>query len=178
MPIKVDRIVTYLHGFLLLKSHEPLIAWSCEMTWETKIFISSLPRCLSMVTKLGKMVIYIDEFVPIESHNPLVMWSYKITWQTKIFIVSLPQCLWPPNLASWWLTIWPGLILVVYCVLSSQAITCPVSKDFQILYTFAQIFLYSVLFCCFFLPFFSKKFHALSYFLEQALIPISQMTTK
>ena len=30
------RIVIFLNGFLPIKSHEPLITWSWEITWQTK----------------------------------------------------------------------------------------------------------------------------------------------
>ena len=43
MAIKLGRMVTYLDGYLLIKSHYPLIAWFSGITWQTKTSISSLP---------------------------------------------------------------------------------------------------------------------------------------
>ena len=38
--------VTYLDGFLPIKSHDPLILCYCKITCQTKIFMSPLPQCL------------------------------------------------------------------------------------------------------------------------------------
>ena len=32
MTTKLDRMVAYLDGLLPIKSHDPLLAWSCEIT--------------------------------------------------------------------------------------------------------------------------------------------------
>ena len=42
---KIGSILIYLHVFLPLKSHHPLITWPCKITWPTKIIISPLPQC-------------------------------------------------------------------------------------------------------------------------------------
>ena len=39
------RMVTYLNGLLPINSHDPLITWPCEITWQTKTIISQLPQC-------------------------------------------------------------------------------------------------------------------------------------
>ena len=36
MGTKLDRMVLYLEGLLPWKSHDPLILWSCKITWQTK----------------------------------------------------------------------------------------------------------------------------------------------
>ena len=46
MTTKLDRMVTYFERFLLIKSHDLIITWSCKITWQTKIIIFPLPRCL------------------------------------------------------------------------------------------------------------------------------------
>ena len=85
MATKLGRIVNYLGSLLPIKSHDPLITWSCKIIWKTKIMISSLPQCLWPPNLAGQR-------------------SCEITWQTKIIITPLPQCLWSPKLVSWWLT--------------------------------------------------------------------------
>ena len=40
------RMETYLDGLLPIKSHDPLITWSCKITWQIKFFIFLLPKCL------------------------------------------------------------------------------------------------------------------------------------
>ena len=39
-------IMTYLDKFLPKKSHDPLITWSCKVTWERKAIISPRPESL------------------------------------------------------------------------------------------------------------------------------------
>ena len=72
-----------------------------------------------------------------------------------------------PTLLNVVVSSWP--ILAVYCVRLSHAITFLFSKYFQILYIFAQIFKYFVLFELF-LCSFSEKSHPCSYFAEETLI--------
>ena len=45
-PYKIGRMLTYLDEFLPIKSHHPLITWSCKITWQTKTILSPLPQCL------------------------------------------------------------------------------------------------------------------------------------
>ena len=47
MDTKLGRIITYLDGLLSLKSHDPLITWSHEMTGQTKTIIhhNRSPHC-------------------------------------------------------------------------------------------------------------------------------------
>ena len=46
MARKLGKTGTYLEGLLPLKSHDAMITWSCEITWQTKTIISPLPQCL------------------------------------------------------------------------------------------------------------------------------------
>ena len=45
MATKLDRMVTYLEGFLPIKSHDPLITWPCKITWQAKTSTSLLSQC-------------------------------------------------------------------------------------------------------------------------------------
>ena len=60
---------------------------------------------LPITTKLGTMVNYVGGFLTIKPHDPFNTWSCWITWLTKTIISPLPQYLWPPNVASWWLSL-------------------------------------------------------------------------
>ena len=98
MPINnnLGRMINYLDGLLPIKSLDSLIAWSCEIAWQTKIILSSLPQYLWRQ----------DGNLPWWTHAYKVTWpsndvSYKIMWQTKIIVSSLPQWLWPWNFTSW-----------------------------------------------------------------------------
>ena len=33
------RMITYFDGLLAIRSHDPWIMWSCEITWQTKLYI-------------------------------------------------------------------------------------------------------------------------------------------
>ena len=46
MATKLDKMVTYFDGLLRIKLHDSLITWSCKITWQTKIILSSLPKCI------------------------------------------------------------------------------------------------------------------------------------
>ena len=46
MASKLGRLLTFLRRLLLTESHDPLITWSCEINWEIKDVLSSLPQCL------------------------------------------------------------------------------------------------------------------------------------
>ena len=64
-------------------THDALITWTFEITWQTKIITFPLSECLWSV-KLGRMVTYLDGLLSIKSHDPLMTWACKITWQTKV----------------------------------------------------------------------------------------------
>ena len=40
------QMITYHDGLLPIKSHDPLIMWSCEITRQIKIIVSPLSECL------------------------------------------------------------------------------------------------------------------------------------
>ena len=76
MAIQLGRMATYLNEFLPIKSHDSLITWSFETTWQT----TTSP----LTIKLGRIVTYFDWLLSIKSHDHLITWSCKITWQTII----------------------------------------------------------------------------------------------
>ena len=102
MATKLGRMLAYLDGLLPIKSHDPLIKWSCEIPWQTKAILSLSTTTISkasttakpMSTKLDRMVTYLEWLLHIKSHGFLITWSCKITWQPKIVIYTLTQCLW------------------------------------------------------------------------------------
>ena len=46
MATKLGTTVTYLEELLIIKSYNGLIAWYCEVTWQTKIILYALTECL------------------------------------------------------------------------------------------------------------------------------------
>ena len=46
MDTKQGTMMTYLEWLLPIKSHDRIIMWSCNSTWQTKISICSLTQCL------------------------------------------------------------------------------------------------------------------------------------
>ena len=46
MATRLGRMVTFLDVLLPIKSHDSLIMWPCEITWQTKTTISPLSECL------------------------------------------------------------------------------------------------------------------------------------
>ena len=104
MATKHGRMVAHLDVLLPIKSHDPLITRSCDITWQAKtIKISSLSQCLWPQNVVGWWLILKGSYN--KAHNALIMWSGKFTWQTKIIISLLPECLWPPNMVEWWHTL-------------------------------------------------------------------------
>ena len=87
---KFGRVVTCHKGLPHINSHDSLISWSFESTWQTKIIIFT-------GTKFGRVVTYLQKLLPIESHGSWVTWSCEITRQNKDFISPLPQCLRSPK---------------------------------------------------------------------------------
>ena len=75
---KLGRVVTYLDGLLLIKLHDSLIMWSCEIKWQTKI-IFIFTTTLLMATKSGRVVTYFEGLLTIKSFNALITWSCKVT---------------------------------------------------------------------------------------------------
>ena len=73
MTTKLDKVVTYYEKLQLIKSHNPLNAWSNEVMWQIcLISTTSMP----MATKPGRVVIYNKELPSIKSHNTLSTWPY------------------------------------------------------------------------------------------------------
>ena len=67
-------------GPLPIKSHDPLVMWSCKIMWQTKIIISPLTQSLWppnvavwWLTLMGSCL------YSLYSYNPLITWSCKIT---------------------------------------------------------------------------------------------------
>ena len=58
---KLSRMLTYLNRFLYIKSQDPLITWSYEIT-----------ITVVMITKLGRMVTYLERPLIIQL---LTFWS-------------------------------------------------------------------------------------------------------
>ena len=86
LATELGRMVTYLEGFLTIKSHNALVIWSYKVTWKTKIILKKI----AYGYKLGRMITYLDEFLPVKLHSSLITWSCKIMWQTKTVISLLP----------------------------------------------------------------------------------------
>ena len=53
LATKLGRMVTYLDGLLPIKSHDPMIRWSFELTWHTKIIMSPITNCLWLPNVAG-----------------------------------------------------------------------------------------------------------------------------
>ena len=74
ITIKLAKVLTYHEELPVIKSHSPLIKWSCKITWQTKTIRSPLPQC-QWLTKLSRMVTHQDGLSPIKSHDPLIVSS-------------------------------------------------------------------------------------------------------
>ena len=102
MATKLGRMVIYLDGILSLKSKNPLITWSCHITWQTKTIISPLLQWPWPPNVVAWWLTLKDSYrLVTRSFN---VWSCLITSQSKRIISLLLQNLWPPNLARWWYT--------------------------------------------------------------------------
>ena len=76
MATKLGRLVTCHEGLPPIKSHEPLITGSREITSQTKkISTTGAP----MVTKLGRMLTCFNELLPLKSQDFSIAWHCKIT---------------------------------------------------------------------------------------------------
>ena len=53
LATKLGTMITYLDRFLPLKSHDSLITWSYEITWQTETIISPIPQCLWLQNFVG-----------------------------------------------------------------------------------------------------------------------------
>ena len=53
MATKLGRVVTYHEVLPPIKSCNPLTAWSCKITWQTKTITFPLPQCLWRLNLAG-----------------------------------------------------------------------------------------------------------------------------
>ena len=68
MATKLDRIVTYLNGLLLLYTSDSLITCSCYITWQIKNISLLSTTTIPMTTKLSKVAA-----LPLKKlHNPSI----------------------------------------------------------------------------------------------------------
>ena len=105
-----------------IKSYDPLIIWSCKVTWQIKCYISILTKPLA--TKHGKVAPYCEVPPPISSFNPfhqdnvcgrqtwwgpdklqgainlndpLIMWPCEVMWEIQYFTSLFAHDLRAPN---------------------------------------------------------------------------------
>ena len=75
------QVLTYHKGVLLIKSYDPLIMWSCQITRQTKTIISPQPHCIWSQNVGGW-------WLPLmNSHNPLNMWGHVTN--SELFISAI-----------------------------------------------------------------------------------------
>ena len=78
---KLGRVKAYHEGIQAIMSHDSLIVWFCEITWQiTNIFTTIMP----MFTKFGRVVTYLEGFPLIKSHDPLITRLCEMTWTLKL----------------------------------------------------------------------------------------------
>ena len=70
MATKFGRVVACHEELPPMKSSEPLITWSCEITRKTKSIIS--PLTIPIVTKLGRVLNYYLRLPPLMSSDLLI----------------------------------------------------------------------------------------------------------
>ena len=78
---KLGRMVTYLNGLLLLKSHNAFITWSWEITWRAETIMSPIPQCVWQPNLFTTCLQWL--LLTIKSYNTLFTWSRTVTWKTK-----------------------------------------------------------------------------------------------
>ena len=84
MPTKLGRVVTNHAWLLPIKSHDPLVKWTCKFRWQTKKIVSPLTEWLCNQT-------WQNVNLPWWASTHKVTWPFnhvacKITWQTKKII--------------------------------------------------------------------------------------------
>ena len=77
MAIKLGKMVIYFDGLLPIKSRDFLFTWSSEITWQTKIIISSRPQCL-WSPNFSKTTTYLDKLQPNTVHDPDLLFLCNI----------------------------------------------------------------------------------------------------
>lgn len=100
---KVGSVMTYRQRLPIIKLHDPLITWSCEITWQIKNVVSSAPQCMRP-TNLAMLWHRMRVFLFIKSHDHLNKWLCEVTWIIKNIAFPLSQCLWSENLSRCWHT--------------------------------------------------------------------------
>ena len=110
MVTKLTKVVAYHGGPPLIKLYDPLITWSCEITWETKTIKSSLQECPGHqicedggppnLTECGdlpweaptrKVTWPFEELPCMHLHDPSRKWCCQVTWQIKCIISPLAE---------------------------------------------------------------------------------------
>ena len=79
---------TWQDGDLPLLHFTHIIAWFCEVTWQTKN-ISQLPQYL-WAQNLAEWC-FLEWILPIKSYHYVITWPCKVMWQTKVIICPLTQ---------------------------------------------------------------------------------------
>ena len=75
MATKLGRVVTYNDVLPSIKSHDPLMTWSCDITSQTKSIRSPLPQRHQKTTNFGRKETYREGFPLIKLHDRLLSWS-------------------------------------------------------------------------------------------------------
>ena len=83
MATKLVRMLTYLDDLLPIKSHDPLIMWSCKIPWQTKIILSSLSYCLWPPNVTSHKLTWSFDYV--------VLWDRVTTENCYIFTTTAPM---------------------------------------------------------------------------------------
>ena len=81
----------------LIKSHLPLIMWSCEIIISLYLHYHNI--CGHKSRQDGDLPWL--SFTSKKSNDPIITWFCEITWQTKTINYPLTQCLWLSVLAQW-----------------------------------------------------------------------------
>ena len=104
MTTKLDRVGIFNEELPFITSHNPLIRWSCKVTWNIKSITSLLQQC-QWPPKVARWWLTMRSF-----HSQ----SYRILWTCSHMrpldklkkLSPLPQCLCPQNQA------WANFILM------------------------------------------------------------------
>ena len=76
MATKLGKMVTYHEDLSLIHSHNILITWSHEITWQTKPIIFQLTQCLPTPNLVGRWLT-VRGSQSLKPHDPLLTWP---TW--------------------------------------------------------------------------------------------------
>ena len=93
-------MVTYLDGLLPIKSHDPLITLSSEITGRNKT-ISTATVLFATKLARNRMMTYLEAFLTIKSKSHKDF-DYGVLQRRVInkIMSLLPECLWQPNLVG------------------------------------------------------------------------------